>query len=88
MDFAVIDLFGGTTELFESQQEALLAADELLERYRRQATIDEWHDPDYMSAIMVMQVSHRVTPISTVTAIGSDIACAHWDYRVQAVQRV
>ena len=41
MNFVLIDLFGGTTDFFESEQEALQAADEVLDRYRQQATFNE-----------------------------------------------
>ena len=86
MEFALIDLFGGMTELFESQEQALLAADELLQRYRRQATINEWQDPEYMSGIMVMQVSHRVTSISSRSTVKQNSACGRWDYCIQATK--
>lgn len=87
MDFALVDLFGGTTDLFESEADALLAADELLERYRRQATINEWQDPDYMSGIMVMQVSHRVTPIGCGTAVNRNASYARRDYCLRPTKR-
>jgi hypothetical protein len=86
MDFVLLDLFGGTTDLFESEQEALQAAVELLDRYRRQATINEWHDPDYMSGIMVMRVSHRATRVRNVTAVSRNLPRSRWDYRIDGVQ--
>jgi hypothetical protein len=87
VDFALIDLFGGTTDLFESEQEALQAADALLHRYRQQATVNEWRDPEYMSGIMVMRVSHRCKRINNLTAVKGNTTSSHLDYRIQTTQQ-
>lgn len=87
MEFALVDLFGGTTDLFESEREALQAADELLDRYRRQATVHEWQDPEYMSGIVVMRVSHRCTRVNSLTAVTKNMTFSGWNYRIQALQR-
>lgn len=85
MHYAVFDLFGGTTQLFEDEQEALEAADRLLDHYQSAAYDSYWQDPPYAPEILVMRVTHRAVQVIGRHSRDEDdcVSCA--SYQIEAV---
>jgi hypothetical protein len=62
MQYAVFDLFGGTTELFDDQNEALETANRLLEHYQSTAFEGYWQH-SYAPDIVIVRVTHRAVQV-------------------------
>lgn len=85
MQYAVFDLFGGTTQLFDNQHEALEAADRLLEHYQNAAFENYWPDPPCAPDILIMRVTHRAVQVMERQAKDSNDCLASSNYQMEPV---
>ena len=85
MQYAVFDLFGGTTELFDNQYDALAAAERLLAHYRSPDFRNAWQEPPYATEIVVMRATHRAVQVVAAKRQNSADCLASCDYRMEPV---